>query len=357
MKSENYKKHEMAKHAANLKGMFEQKTYSEEWSSMYYACLFFTPFAQVVSAALALGVPMWVGSKLFGSVAVGLAAGLITVVLFEIMKRNVVSLAAKFYYKNLLSTKLKLSVACFSIASIIASSFGTPILVRDLAPLPRAQSESEVIGAMDNSHNAYLAQLKELQSNTKAASAKIHAQNNWKGITITSARSNVLQLEQQSKSISDSIKNAITKHNSARKTALANASDLHKSAVKSSKIEIENVGWIFALVCLCFEFSFLYAIFWLYDYKYHQYCELGTTLLSKQGATKLHEAASEAPSIGFNHEGKVVKNGNKLEIICRKQNGELKAYDSSALSTNIYATTGERKEYFKKMKDKLEQSK
>jgi hypothetical protein len=360
MKSENYEKTEAARQAAALKNMFEPKPYSQQWATMFYVCIFFTPFAQFVSAALALGVPAYFGKILFGSWLIGLSVGLVFVVLLELMKRNIAGTAAKFYYMNELSTKLKLSVATFTVASIVMSGFGTPILVKEFAPEPLPPTEAEILGRIDSTRDAQLAFFLEQQKTATTAANKIHSQNNWKGVVIKEARSNVLGLEAQAKAAADSLSTYAARFETERATAWATAQEQHKKSTVERKAEIENVGWIFAGVCLLFEILFLVATFWVYDYKYHQYCEITSPILSKplsKEAKQSHETASEAPQIGFNQEGKIISGGDKLMIICRKADGKLKAYDASGLSTNISNTSGERKEYFLKMKAKLDSNK
>jgi hypothetical protein len=360
MKSENYQKTEAARQAAQLKNMFEEKPHSQEWKPMYYLVLFTTPFIQVLLAALALGVPVYAGKVLFNSLSVGLCAGLVAITLLELGKRFIAGKAFKSYYTSKLSTKLKLSVAAFSLASIVMSGFGTPILVKEFSAKPLPPTEAEVLGRIDSTRDAQLAFFLEQQKTAITAANKIHSQNNWRGTTIKEARSNILQLEQQAKAAADSLSTYAAKYETERATAWAIAQEEFKKHAAERKNEVENVGWIFALVCLVIEFLFLGSMFWLYDYKYHQYCEITSPILSKplsKEAKQSHETASEAPQIGFNQEGKIISEGDKLMIICRKADGKLKAYDASGLSTNISNTSGERKEYFLKMKAKLDSNK
>jgi hypothetical protein len=270
------------------------------------------------------------------------------------MKRNVAGIAAKLYYKNELSTKLKLSVGLFTVASIVMSGFGTPILVKEFAAEPKAPTEQDVLARIDSTRDAQLAFFLTKHKDAIAAANKIHSQNNWKGTTIKEARSNILQLETQAKAAADSLITYTSRFEAERSQAWQMAQAEHKKSLTNRRSEIENVGWIFAGVCLLFEVLFLFAMFWLYDYKYHQYCELSSTKLSKQLIKHSHEAPNEAPSIGFNQEGKIISEGNKLLIICKKADGNLQAYSKSELSTNISNNKGERKEYFERMKAKLD---
>ena len=357
MKSENYKKTEQARQAAHLKNMFEPKLYSQQWYTMYIACQFFTPSAQFISACLALGVPAYIGKELFGSWIIGLSIGLVVVVIFELMKRNIASTAAKLYYMHELTTKLKLSVAAFTVCSIVLSGFGTPILVKEFAVKVKQPIDTEVLSKIDSAKNAQVMFFENQKQEAKTAAANIHAQNNWRGVTVTAARSNILQLEQQVKSANDSMAAIISKHAVESKLAMQNADENYKIDKEFRDSKIEGVGWMFAAVCLLFEILFLVATFWLYDYNYHRYCELSPAILSKQAPKHSHEVASEAPQIGFNGEGKIISDGSKNMIICRKANGDLKAYDASSLSTSIKNMSGERKAYFEKMKRQLDNSK
>lgn len=355
--NDKYQKSQNERRAAHLKDLFADKPYSKEWEAMYIACLFFSPFAQFISAALALGVPAYLCNKLFGSWTIGLIVGGLVIAIFEIAKRNIVAKAAKLYYTSKLSTKLKLSVAAFALGSVAMSTFGTPILVHKFAPVPKAPTESEIVGSMDSAHTKHVAMLTNLQQEAKRTADKIHAQNNWKGVTVTAARANILELEKQAKAAADSISSAAIAHNVARKNALYEAEQEYRILLQNSKSEIENVGWIFAGICLIFEAMFLLAMSWVFNYKYREYCELDTTILSKQETKPTKEEPSQAPSIGFNQEGKILNDSGKLKIICRKANGELKAYDSSQLSTAISNTKGDRQNYFESMKRKLEAQK
>lgn len=358
MNSENYEKSRQERRAARLKDLFEPKSYTQEWQTMYYACVIFTPIAQIISAALAVGVPAYFGKVLFGSWLIGLSAGLVAIVLFELMKRNLVSTAAKLYYKNELSTKLKLIVLSFALSSIIMSGFGTPILVKEFAPIPEAPTEAQIVGTLDSMAAAQIARFEGIKTEARQAATRVHAQNNWKGVTVTAARGNILQLEQQAKAASDSIAAISTKAHSDRAEALATAQAEHQKTLAERKSEIENVGWIFAGVCLALEVLFLVAMFWLFDYKYHEYCEIEPTKLTKLSKQRPQGTASEAPQIGFHSEGQIVNDGNRMKIYCRlAKSGKLKAFDASDLSAVISNTKGDRKEYFIDMKKRLNSAK
>lgn len=357
MKSQEYQRTEAERRARALKDLFEPKPYSEEWRTMYYACLFFTPVAQLVSASLALGVPAWISRALFGNWLIGIIAGLIVITIFELMKRNIAATAAKHYYKNELSTKLKLSVAAFMFGSIVMSGFGTPILVKEFAPVPKLASDVDIVGKLDSAHSAQLAHLEQVKADAKRSAAQIHSQNNWKGVTVTAARGNILSLEQQAKAASDSITSLIISHNIDRKNMLYAARVEHEKSMQARNAEIENVGWIFAAICLLFEVLFIFAMFWVFDYKYHQYCELSGTKLSKRSSEKVVNLDASKTVIGFHNEGEILNDGGKMLIYCRKDSGELKAYDASALSSCIRNNKGERKAYFEQMKAKLDTAK
>jgi len=271
MKSEKYEQTAAELHAAALKSLFEEKPHSQEWKPMYYLVLFTTPFIQVILAGLALGVPVYAGKVLFNSLTIGLISGLVAITLLELGKRFIAGKAFKSYYVGKLSTKLKLSVAAFSLASIVMSGFGTPILVKEFSAKPKPPTESEVLGRIDSTRDAQLAFFLTQQKDAIAAANKIHSQNNWKGTTIKEARSNILQLEAQAKAAADSLSTYAAKYETERATAWQTAQEEFKAHAAERKSEIENVGWIFAIVCLVIEFLFLGAMFWLYDYKYHQY--------------------------------------------------------------------------------------
>ena len=119
--------------------------------------------------------------------------------------------------------------------------------------------------------------------------------------------------------------------------------DLRRSEMRDSGPRLIP-GSIAALVTLIFEVLFLLCFVFLNHYDFHEACELGlleagatfeSTKSRPKSTVKPVKVEEQKPSqrpangIGFHNEGGVVDG----KILCKKANGELKAYSKSQLSS------------------------
>lgn len=354
----------------NLRNRFEVKPYSQEWSAMRALVLVFSFILQIGTASLA-GYFLYYGAfKLFGQVVAAIFAASLAIVVFETAKRIWFNKAAKFYFQQRLNSKHKSIIAVFIAGSILMSFFGTPLAVNEFAPRPSAPLRSEVVAELDSLEAEAVAPWVTMAASATQKAKEIHAKNNWKGVTTRSARDEQLTFEAQYAKAQDSI-TQLKSAFAAQKQALWESSQrAHNADLEASEAELQVIGWIFAGVCLLLEGLFLICIWWLMDYSYHQYTEYLKDGLSNQEPVKAPEnrtkqvtkqpkrvtkQVAKPQSIGFVHEGAIQNDGRKYVILCKSKDGELRAYSKSELSRNIANCKGEAKEYWKTMKNKLDE--
>ena len=352
----------------NLRNRFEVKPYSQEWRPMQVAVIILSFILQAATGLMALYGAYWLAFKLFGQMEAAIVSGVLAIGLFETIKRIWFNKAAKFYFQERLTAKHKAIIGVFITGSILMSFFGTPLAVQDFAPRPSAPVRSEVVAELDSLEVDAMSPWVDMSATALAKADQIHAQNNWKGVTTRAARDEQLTFEAMAAKAQDSVAQVRSLF-AAKKAALWESSQRsHKEELQASEQELAVIGWVFAGVCLLFEGLFLLCIWWLTDYSFHQYTEYLKDGLSTQepprapsieGKSK-KELKKRAPkqepkhsSIGFIQEGAVKNDGTKFVIYCESK-GELRPYSKSELSRNISNCKGDRKEYWERMKSKLD---
>ncbi len=356
-------------HFNNLRERFEVKPYSQEWSAMRGLVLLLSFILQIGTGLMAGYFAYYGAFKLFGHFTAAIVAAVVAVGVFETAKRIWFNKAAKFYFQERLKRKHKNIIAAFITASILMSFFGTPLAVQQFAPRPPAPVRSSVVAQLDSLEAEAASPWMGMSAMAKDKAKQIHKQNNWKGVTTRAARDEQLAFESQVAKAQDSVAQVRSVF-AAKKAALWESSQrAHKEELETAEAELAVIGWIFAGVCLLFEGLFLLCIWWLMDYSYHKYTEYIKDGLSMQEPVKAPIDRTKQPtkrpkrvtkqepkpqSIGFVQEGAVKNDGRKYVILCKSKDGELREYSKSELSRNIANCKGQAKEYWKDMKNKLD---
>jgi hypothetical protein len=331
--------------AANLADKFKNKSYSETWQGVRLAALLSSFFIQAVTAFCALALPAYACKVLFGSWVVGFGVGILLLGAFEVIKRMVTNNTILSYYRKGTFPALgSVAVLLFLAASVASSYFGTPILVKEFAPMPAEVNESALKAHFDTLKSEAVTYWSTVKSDMQAKAIAVHKQNNWKGVTTRDARSTQLVMEAKAAAAQDSLNSALASIAAVQSSTISEYKQTYKADLTQAKSERDNVGGWFALVTLLFEGLFILCFIFLNHYDFHEACELGlleagttfeSTKSSRESTVKPMKVEEQKPSqrtangIGFHNEGGVV-NG---KILCLKANGELKAYSKSQLSS------------------------
>ena len=351
-----------------LRDRFEVKPYSQEWKPLQIAVIILSFILQAGTGLMAIYGAYWLAFKMFGQMEAAITAGVLAIGLFETIKRIWFNKAAKFYYQGRMTAKHKSIMVLFITASILMSFFGTPLAVHDLAPRPSEPVRSVVVAQLDSLEAEAVSPWVDMAVSAKVKAEDIHAKNNWKGVTTRAARDEQLTFEAQYAKAQDSLTAISSLYAQKKSAAFDAAMQEHEAALLESEAELQVIGWIFAGVCLALELLFLLCVWWLMDYSYHQYTEYlkdGLSTAEPPRAPSIKEKSKQelkkrAPkqepkhsSIGFIQEGAVKNDGSKFVIYCESK-GELRPYSKSELSRNISNCKGDRKEYWERMKSKLD---
>jgi hypothetical protein len=331
--------------AANLADKFKNKSYSETWQGVRLAALLSSFFIQAITAFCALALPAYACKVLFGSWIVGFGVGILLLGAFEVIKRMVTNNTILSYYRKGTFPALgAVAVLLFLAASVLSSYFGTPILVKEFAPMPAEVNESALKAHFDTLKSEAVAYWGAVKSDMQAKAVEIHKQNNWLGVTVKEARTAQLAIEAKATAAQDSLNNSLFQIGESERLTIEGNKAFYQSDLIKAQRERDNVGGWFALVTLVFEGLFILCFIFLNHYDFHEACELGlleagatfeSTKSSRESTVKPIKADEQKPSqrtangIGFHNEGGVV-NG---KILCLKANGELKAYSKSQLSS------------------------
>lgn len=358
----------------NLRDKFRNKPYSETWGAVRSLSLVSTFILQTITAFCALGLPAFGVYVLFGSWYVGFAVGAVLLLAFESIKRIIVNNSVLSYYRRGRVSVISAAGVLLCLAASIGSSyFGTPILVQEFSPAPESVNKSAISSRFDSMRVATVAYWQGVKSEHLSKAEEIHAQNNWKGVTTRDARGTKLALEHRAVAAQDSINTTLANIAALEAVTLQEAEASYKDAVRLHNTRKEIVGDYFALATLVMELLFICAFVFLNHYDFHEACELGLleagesrksinkSLESTDKPIKVEEVKAgqrHGNGIGFHNEGGIVTSGNLPKVLCRKSNGELKAYTKSELST--LAGDAERKgnetraKYWLEMRGRLE---
>lgn len=369
-----YKKHLKEQRERLLKEKFSPKTYSQNWEGLRALILPSAYLIQILTAALAVAVPAYCVKVLSGSWALGFALGGVILLTFEAVKRLLVNNTALSYFKTKrLSFAGVLSVIIVVGLSVASSGFGTPILVREFSPGPPPVKEAEIVARFDSLRAAAGVYWLDVKKEALSKAAEVHKQNNWRGVTVKAARSTKLGLERQAAAARDSLSSSLSSIALQEAEALSKAEAAFLLAAEKREAEKALIGAGLALFTLFLELCFLLCYTWLNYYDYRQAIEEGLLtfksyhkapeIVGKVPQSKEQSKAKEEPAqrggIGFNQEGRIIKEGDKLLILCKTRRG-LKAYDSSYLSTllNEAERKGQpRAEYWREQRAKLQAAK
>jgi hypothetical protein len=347
--------------AANLADKFKNKSYSETWQGVRLAALLSSFFIQAITAFCALALPAYACKVLFGSWIVGFGVGILLLGAFEVIKRMVINNTTLSFYPKIernaknevvgithSSAGTKASgaflVVLFLAASVLSSYFGTPILVKEFAPMPAEVNESALKAHFDTLKSEAVAYWSAVKKEMRDEADSVHIKNKWMGVTTRDARSTQLALERNAAAAQDSLNNSLFQIGESERLTIEGNKAFYQSDLIKAQRERDAVGGWFALVTLVFEGLFILCFIFLNHYDFHEACELGlleagatfeSTKSSRESTVKPMKADEQKPSqrtangIGFHNEGGVV-NG---KILCLKANGELKAYSKSQLSS------------------------
>ena len=331
--------------AANLADKFKNKSYSETWQGVRIAALLSSFFIQAVTAFCALALPAYACKVLFGSWVVGFGVGILLLGAFEVIKRMVTNNTILSYYRKGTFPALgSVAVLLFLAASVASSYFGTPILVKEFAPMPAEVNESALKAHFDTLKSEAVAYWGAVKSDMQDKAVAVHKQNNWKGVTTRDARNTQLSFESKVAAAQDSLNNALFQIGESERLTIEGNKAFYQSDFIKAQRERDAVGGWFALVTLIFEGLFILCFIFLNHYDFHEACELGlleagatfeSTKSSRESTVKPIKVDEQKPhqrpsnGIGFHNEGGIV-NG---KILCLKANGELKAYSKSQLSS------------------------
>ena len=365
----NYQEVKALERAERLRSKFSNKSYSENWKNLRS---FIAPVAfliQLITATLAVALPAYLVKVISGSWLIGFIIGGVVLLAFEAVKRVVVNKTTIQYFRAKGEGSFKFGgvvlVALILAASVASSTFGTPILVEEFSPLPKAVDEEAILAVYDKKREEASGYWQKQKEEATAKAKDIHKKNNWKGITVKAARSSILVLESQAKASVDSLNTSLAGIAVAEAEALNKAEAKYSEALADRQKEKGIVGIALAFVTLALELIFILCFYWLnyYDYRealesnlltFKSFKSSSKTTVKPKKVIKVDEAPSQ--SIGFKAEGKIVREEGKLKILCKTRAG-LKAYDKSYLSTLVSSTKDQPKNsYWLSMKKKLEEA-
>lgn len=348
---DNFKLINQENRERKLAAKFEDKDFVERWRPIRQASGPTTILLQVLTGFLAVSFVAYGVKLLSGSWSLGFIIGASLVFVFEYFKRSIVdNTSANAVKKRSISLFGVAALLLFTSASTISSYFGTPIIVEEFAPMPAKVNEAAIFARYDSLREEAEAYWLSEKEAALALAAEVHKKNNWKGVTVRAARSTELKFKEAAKSATDSLNSRLAAIGAAEASTLNKAEEEFITATAKRQKEKSNLGNILGGVTLFLELCFLYLYFWVNYYDFREACKVGlitpqSKVQSKQQApvnTDFKEqskkeslgsgAGQRGSGIGFNQEGRIVKEGSKLKILCEVKDG-LKAYDASYLST------------------------
>lgn len=353
-----------------LRDKFEDKPYHIKFKGLRLLSLPTSFLLQTVSAVCAIGAPAFIGYSLFNTWLGGVIFGAGALSIIEAFKRYAIAINAKARYIKGRYTVTNIAViSAFSIFSVLSSTLSTPLLIKQLAPRPSAPTEEAVNARFDSLHRVEVARFESVKLEALSSADKLHSKNNWKGVTIKSARTYVLNAENRAAAATDSITSLTSRYNNLKEANYTSALIDYKNQLASRENEIFLAGWILAGVSFLFEGLFVFVMLWLlyYDYKEAEYYgvidsgntthETGdftaATFASKMQVASPSEVAASRGNIGFNNEGRIFKEKRTYKILARNDKRELKPYSAREIRTILKTASDDRAEYWEDMLNRL----
>lgn len=270
---EQYAQKKIGNRQQRLLSKFAVKTYAQQYYPIFVVCLVASVLFQITSLATAITLPASWFNKIFQSWVAGFLIAAVFLILLEIFKRFLVSNASKNYLQ-FGKKKLLFIAAIPAVFSIISSTLGTPILIKEFGYGPSKIDTSAVAKDFDNKIAATTLFWSSLSEKSSSDAEKIHQQNSWKDVTTRSARPIVLEHEKKASGYTDSLVAARSLLSKEKASAISAIASANTAAADKDKIDKEEVGLILGLCTFGIELLFCIMIFWCEYYDYREALEI-----------------------------------------------------------------------------------
>lgn len=273
--NEQYKLDKESARAQKLKAKFQPKSFAQEYKSVYFIAFGAAILFQALSLLTALTLPAsWVHSICYNW-ALGFCIAIPVLILLEVVKRIVIGKAIKngYQFGRWLSFGMFAGIM-LSVASIVSSTLGTPILIKEFGASPTLQDTTgagATLAAKQAEITAFwMPQIEQAESDAKAT----HKANSWKGVTTRSARPTVLKYQQQAQGYRDSLNTALALAAKTHENALISAQNQNSDTIQADKQKKAETGYILGFITLGLELLFLACSFWREYYDYREALEV-----------------------------------------------------------------------------------
>jgi hypothetical protein len=339
----------------HLTNKFNPKSFSTEYRFLFYLVFGAAILFQLASLLTALTLPAsWLYSVCYNW-PLSFSVVFLFMLLLEIIKRFVASRSIKngYQFKRWFSFGI-VGAIFLSFISILSSTLGTPILIREFGATPPLVDTSGMALILQEEQNKINAFWSPQIVEAKQGAEDTHKANSWKGVTTRSARPIVLEYKAKAQKYQDSLNTSLTLLASNYSNGLLSIENQNKDILSKDKKDKASTGYILGFITLGLELLFLLSTFFLEYFDYREALELSKSE-SKSNSKSVKSAPKVAKSeqkedkskstIGFfgQNEGHILNS----TIAYKKANGELKYYKSAELSTMI----GDAKKAAKKAKD------
>lgn len=361
---------------------YQYRTTAERLAPFRSLFVFFSYLLQVLSALLAAGGVL-VLSQMFAASFV--IVGGITVILLLLLE------AAKRLSYDTLNTqriageKINKAVLLFCVlfagCSVLSSKLGAPYTVEFFAVAPSIADTSAIKAEAQIKATASAAYWQQLSNQAKAEADRIHAANNWRGVTSRNARPAQLAAVQRAAAYKDSLIKSAQIIQADLRQNIKKAEATHAEQLATFRAWRSSFAFWVAWLSVAFELSFFASLWFLANYDGRLLLEFKASKEPIKDKVKdkvkrvkdtvkdtVKEAvfnSQDAAPIGFNKQDKVqVKDGVIIPPVPPKKaprvqividGGKVKQYTLGGLRNLIKASKPERaaelSQYIKKLKN------
>lgn len=251
-----------------LMAKFEVKPYAVEFRTLYRFAFTCGVLFQILSLATAITLPASWFHAIFHNWGIGFLIGGLLVLLLEGLKRLLGTKAFKNFFQFKKKGLLMVMILP-SVASIVCSVLGTPILIQEFGATPTLQDTSTVAQTYDMQIASAVAYWDDKEQKAEQKANDIHSQNNWKGVTVRDAQDDVLAERNRASSYADSSVIYQSRLQSEKDAAIAATLAANDQIRMQDAKDKEHAGMILGGVTFGLELLFVFILGWCerYDFK------------------------------------------------------------------------------------------
>lgn len=354
--SNQYKKEQISAREKKLLNKYQPKKFSTEFRFLFYLIFGATILFQAASLLTALTLPAsWLHAICYNW-PISFALVFLFMLLLEIVKRFVAGKAIKngWQYGKWFTFGI-CSAVILSLASIVSSTLGTPILIKEFGASPYLTDTAGMATTYKEEQNKILSFWMPQIAEAKEGAKRTHKENNWKGVTTRSARPTVLKYKEQEQAFKDSLNTALAIIGGKYSKQLDRIEKENKGIMDKDKKDKAATGYILGFITFLLELLFLLSTFWIEYFDYREALEIGESnskSSDSRGKSKMKvvesaiftgksDSNSKSDSkrvtvTGFKHkEGDVIERDGKMFVLYAKDRGGFAEYQARNLRSQI----------------------